>query len=261
MTARVTQPMLVAQDPVVPEVRILAELMKPNSIKWSQRYVTALRQDLKARPGAGWQSALRLGQQAVALGLPTLEMARIHERAVILLKLPSARDGALKRTENFFAAINTVIEETHHAATQGIIDMNRLKETLTRRTTELAAANRQVQHSKDRCKKAEGALKRSSEYYPKLLKESLKLQESLRRVTHRNFSAQEKERQTISRQLQNEIAQTLLSINVRLLNLRTSSRSKTADLTKEIAMTQRLVEESIQSINRFAHELHIRLPA
>ena len=235
--------------------------MKQNSIKWSQRYVTALKQDLKTRPGASWQSALRLGQQAVALGLPTLEMAQIHAQAVIRLKLSAARDGALKRAEIFFAATNTVIEETHLAARQGTVDIHRLNETLTRRTAELAAANRQVQHGKNRYKKAEGALKKSNEYYPRLLKESLKLQEDLRRATHKNFSVQEKERQTISRQLQNEIAQTLLSINVRLLNLKTAARNKTTNLTKEIAITEQLVEESIQSINRFAHELHIRLPA
>jgi uncharacterized protein YunC (DUF1805 family) len=53
----------------------------------------------------------------------------------------------------------------------------------------------------------------------------------------------------------------LLSINVRLLNLRTAARGNKANLTKEIASTQRLVEATVKSINRFARELGIRRPA
>ena len=134
---------------------------------------------------------------------------------------------------------------------------SRLNEKLKQRSAELAAAQRQLKYSKS----LEGTLKSRVDHYPRLLKESLQLQKGLRRLTHKNLTEQERERNTISHHLQDEIAQTLLSIKVRLLNLRTAARGNKANLTKEIASTQRLVEDTIKSINRFARELGIRRPA
>lgn len=71
------------------------------------------------------------------------------------------------------------------------------------------------------------------------------------------MSAQEDERSKISRELQNEIVQTLLGINVRLLMLKNGAMSNTQGLKKEIASTERLVKQSVRSINRFAHDLDI----
>ena len=52
-----------------------------------------------------------------------------------------------------------------------------------------------------------------------------------------------------------EIAQTLMGINVRLLTLKRAAMGNRATLKKKIANTQRLVQESIRSINQFASEL------
>lgn len=65
------------------------------------------------------------------------------------------------------------------------------------------------------------------------------------------------ERGEISRELHDEIAQILLRINVRLLTLKKAATLNTKDLIKEIASTQRLVEESVKNINRFAREFGI----
>lgn len=230
--------------------------MTDESIKLSQSYLTALRRHLRQGPAAGLAPALRLGRRAMALGLETLGLARLHARALATLESTESGNGLARRAEIFFAAANTVIEETHRAARKGKIDLKRLNEKLTQRTAELAAAHRQLKSSKN----LEGTLKSRVDHYPRLLKESLQLQKGLRRLTHKNLSAQERERNTISHYLQDEIAQTLLSINVRLLNLRTAARGNKASLTKEIASTQRLVEDSIKSINRFAHELDVHLP-
>jgi signal transduction histidine kinase len=71
------------------------------------------------------------------------------------------------------------------------------------------------------------------------------------------MSAQEDERSKISRELHDEVAQTLLGINVRLLMLKKDASFDTERLKKEIASTQRLVEESVRSINQFAYDLDI----
>ena len=225
---------------------------KPNGL--SQRYVAALRKHLKADPRASLQPALGLGRRAVVLGLETLELARIHERALVTLEAASGKDGFVKRAEIFFTEAITPIVETHRAARQSKIQLHRLNETLGRRTAELAVTHRQLKRGIVRRKSVEAALKISGEHYAKLLKDSLQLQEGLRQLTHQVLAAQEDERRKISRELQNEIAQTLLGINVRLLNLKQEARSNTKGLKNEIASTQRLVLKSARSVRRVARE-------
>lgn len=235
--------------------------MKQKLIGLSRRYVTALRIHLDQGPHASMVPALRLGRQAVALGLETLGLARIHEQALSLLKLSNSKNGLIKRAETFFTEAITPIMDTHRAARESKLDLNRITAKLSRRTVELAATNRQLQRGIIRRKSAECTLKKRGDHYTELLKDSLRLQEGLRHLTHKNLSAQENERQTISHQLQDEIVQTLLSIHVRLLTLKTAATGNTANLSKEISGTQRLVKASIQSINQFARELDLHQPA
>jgi signal transduction histidine kinase len=227
--------------------------MKRKWIQLADRYVTALRKHLKKGPRASLLPALGLGRQAVALRLETLDLARIHERAVAALELSSSKNGFIKRAAIFFAEAITPIVETHRAA-QSKIDLNRLNETLNRRTLELAASNRQLQRGIIRRKRVEAALRKSGEHYGKLLKDSLQLQEDLRQLTHHVLAAQEHERKKISVELQDEIAQTLLGINVRLVSLKQEARSNTRSLKNEIANTQQLVADSAKSVRRVARE-------
>jgi signal transduction histidine kinase len=76
----------------------------------------------------------------------------------------------------------------------------------------------------------------------------------LRQLTHQVLAAQEDERHKISHELQDEIAQTLLGINVRLLSLKQEARSNTRGLKNEIASTQRLVAKSAQSVRQAARK-------
>jgi signal transduction histidine kinase len=216
--------------------------------------MTALRKHLKQEPGASLRPALRLGRQTVVLGLETLELARIHERALVTLGLSNSKDGLLKRAEIFFTEALTPIVETHRAARQSKMDLHRLNETLNRRTLELGATNRQLQRGIIRRKSVEAALKKSGEHYTKLLKDSLQLQKGLRQLTHQLLASQEEERKKISLELQNEIAQTLLGINVRLLSLKQEARLNSRGLKNEIASTQRLLAKSAQSVRRVARD-------
>jgi signal transduction histidine kinase len=233
------------------------ESMKQILIGLSQRYVAALRGYLRQGPRANLEPALGLGRRAVVLGLETLDLARIHERALAILNLSNSHNGTIKRVkraEIFFTEAITPIVETHRAARQSKIDLNRLNATLSRRTSELAVTNRQLQRGIVRRKSVEAALKISGTHYTKLLKESLQLQEGLRQLTHEVLAAQEDERKKISHELQDEIAQTLLGINVRLLSLKQEARSNTKGLKNEIASTQRLVAQSARSVRRVARE-------
>jgi signal transduction histidine kinase len=107
-------------------------------------------------------------------------------------------------------------------------------------------------------KTAEAALRRSVNDCAKLLQESHHLQKHLQQCTHRILSAQENERSKLSYELRDEIAQTLLGINVRLLTLKKGAGAGSRGLAKEIASTQRLVKQSVQTIDGFAREVGIR---
>ena len=94
----------------------------------------------------------------------------------------------------------------------------------------------------------------------KVLKESLQLQKQLRQLTHGVLAAQEDERKKLSHELQDEIAQTLLGLNVRLLSLKQAARSKAKGLKNEIASTQRLVVKSATLVRSLARELNHHRP-
>ena len=215
----------------------------------------ALRKHLKQGPRASLQSALRLGRQAVTLVLEILDLARIHERALTELKSSNSKNGLIKRAEMFFYEAITQIVETHRAARQSKVHLSQAKETWGQRTEELAATNRKLQRGVVRRKVLEDAAVKSGKHHQKCLEESLELQRRLRQLTHRVLAAQEDERNKISCELQNEIAQTLLGINVRLLSLKQESRINTKGLKNEIASTRRLVLRSAKSVRRVANEL------
>jgi len=228
--------------------------MKRRVIALSQRYVAALRKHLKQRPRASLQPARELGHQAMSLGLETLDVARIHEGALATLEASSSRDGIIERAEVFFTEAITPIEKTHQAALKANVRLSQLNKTLGRGTVDLAVSNRSLKQEIARRKTVEKALKKSGEHSKELLEESRRLQKHLQHLTHRILSAHEDKRKKISRDLQDEIAQTLLGINVRLLTLKKEAAVNTEGLQKEIASTQRVVDMSVKSIKRFARD-------
>jgi len=231
------------------------DYMKLNLIQLSQQYVTTLEKHLKQGPQASLLPALQLGRQAVALGLETLDLARMHEQAMVALQLSNTKNAFTKLAGMFFTEANTAIEETHRAAQQTKTDLSKLTATLGRRTKELAASHHQLRQGMVRRKVMEDDFAKRGKRHQKCLEESLDLQKRLRQLTHRVLAAQENERKKISRELQDEIAQTLLGINVRLLCLKQEARAKTNGLENTIANTQRLVANSAKSVRQVGRKI------
>jgi signal transduction histidine kinase len=228
--------------------------MKRKINRLTRRYASELRKHLKQGPQASLRPARELGRQAVANGLETLDVARIHEGALADLEAASSHDGIIKRAETFFAEAITPIESTHQVAVKAKARLSRLHKTLGQRTVDLAASNLSLKQGIARRKNVEKSLKKSGEHSRKLLEESRRLQKHLQSLTHQILSAQEDERKVISHDLQDEIAQTLLGINVRLLTLKKEAAVSTTGFKKEIASTQRLVDNSLKTIKRFVRE-------
>ena len=225
----------------------------------SQRYVVALRKHLKQAARASLHPAQGLGCRAMALGLETLDLARFHEQALITLVLPAyspgTRDRMIRRAGTFFAEAITPIEKTHRAARETNSQLVQLNQALHRRSLDLTASNRQLQQEILQRKSVEESLRKSEQHYSQLLEQSRHMQEELRLLSRQLLSAQEEERKMISRELHDQIAQTLTGINVRLASLKTESTLNNKGLQKKISSTQRLVEKSVDIVHRFAREL------
>jgi len=120
---------------------------------------------------------------------------------------------------------------------------------------ELVSVQRQLKREIGRREAAQHALKQSERHYRELLEKSRRIQEHLRHLSHEILSAQQHERKRISRELHDEIGQTLTAVNVKLATLKKDATVNLADLKKKIASTQRLIEKSMNTVHRFAREL------
>lgn len=215
-------------------------------------YAAALLRALAGRASLAARAAQELGVQAAKLGAGVRELERIHARAVGGLALAGRR---AERAAGFLAAVLRRRTGQRAAARSKTVRLVRLNLVLRRRTRELAATRRQLQRGVARRKVVEQAFRASNQEHARLLKEALRRQESLRQLTRRVLSAQEEERKSVTHELQDEVAQTLLGINVRLLALRQEAGHKTAALRAGLASTQRLVATSTRQVRRTSRKL------
>ncbi|MCL4789623.1 MAG: sensor histidine kinase [Verrucomicrobia bacterium] len=225
----------------------------------ARRYQAALRTYLKPGPHSNLRPAQALGRQATALGLETLALAQFHEQALITLVLPAytpgIRDRMIRRAGAFFAEAITPIEKTHRTAREANAHLQRMIQTLHQRSAALTASNRRLQQEIAQRKSVEASLRKSHQHYSRLLAQSRDMQEQLRLLSRQLLVAQEEERKMISRELHDQIAQTLTGINVRLSALKTEATFNHKGLQKKISSTQRLVEKSVDIVHQFAREL------
>jgi len=226
--------------------------MNAETAGWARRYQNKLRSYLKQKPGGDLTPAFELGNQAVALGLETLDLALVH--GLVLVALRSKKDTfkqhpkIVDRAKKFFAEAVVPIEQTHSAALKNGIRVNQLIKTLRQRTSESSISTQSLNRGIARRQEAESALKISGQQRNLLLRESRRLQNRLLHQTHQILSAQENERRKVSNQLHKDIAQTLLAINLRLLTLKTSTKANAESLKKEIVNTQRMVEQFARKV-------------
>ena len=172
--------------------------------------------------------------------------------AVIVNIVPLRNDeGKITGAINCFYEITArkkAEEALRNARVQLSQHAGQLERLVVKRTAELTAKNRQLEVFADSTKKGK-------EQYQRLFQESQIMQRKLRQLTHQIISAQEEERKEISRELHDEVVQTLVGINVELTALGKGASVGLRALKAKIAHTQRLVENSVDAVHRFARDL------
>jgi PAS domain S-box-containing protein len=123
-----------------------------------------------------------------------------------------------------------------------------LERLVAKRTMELTATNLRLEASVV-------SIRKGHKEYRTLFLESQVMHKKLRHLTHQIISAQEEERKEISRELHDEVVQTLVGINVELSALGKGATVGVHTMKEKIAHTQRLVENSVNAVHRFAREL------
>jgi len=233
--------------------------MKRNWRTLLEDYQKALALYLKKGTAARLARARTLGRRAVAIGMETLDLAVIHEHALLArieeIDNAASRIRLIKKARNFFAEAILALEETHRPAKEAKAHLNLLNLSLTQRSIELAISNRQLIKEVARRQDVEKTLRQSERDATRLLKQSQNLQAQLRLLSRRVISVQEEERKRISRELHDVIAQMLANISVRLASLKVDLTANTKGIDKKILKTQRLVERSVDIVHRFAREL------
>lgn len=233
--------------------------MKSRQKSLERCYLAALRKYLQSGSVANLAASRDLGLRSLKSGLDTLDLARMHEAALIELVLPHhtlrTRNAMTRRASAFFGEAITPIEQTHRGAMETSVSLSEVVSSLKRRTQELATSVQELKQEILQRKAVEETLRTSELTTSQLLEKSRQMQEQLRHLSRQLLSAQEEERRKISRELHDVIAQTLTSINLQLANLMSDAGSSVKSLRQKIAATQRLVEKSVNIVHRFARDL------
>lgn len=147
------------------------------------------------------------------------------------------------------------IEKTHPTALNATVDLKQLDAKLFQQTNKLTFANNELSENIVLRQIAKKAFETHREMADKLLCESRQLHQRLQVMNRRFLTAQEEDRKTMSHILQDEIAQAILGIQIRLLALKKEISFSNTDLQKEIAITQQWVEKSVRAISRSTQQL------
>jgi hypothetical protein len=227
----------------------------------SGAYLTSLRAHWAQGAAVGPEAACEIGREAVALGLETLDLARIHAHALTQLlasdESAASRADLIARATAFFTEAITPIEETHRAALKAAVGLEQQRVVLDQLTAELAEANDELQRQvEERCA-VESTLRHSQKSSSQLLKASRVLEQQLQDMTHKVLAATEGERREMSLQLNDGIAQTLLGVHLRILALNKEVAAKQADLGEEIAATRQVVANAAKIISSLTHEFSL----
>jgi len=167
-------------------------------------------------------------------------------RISVVVNIVPLRDseGKISGAINCFYDVSKVREAESRLA----LHSEELEMTVVERTAKLTATNKRLSY-------ALYCNKKSSNRYLKLFSESQRIQEKLRQLSRQVLSVQEEEQKAISRDLHDEVVQTLNGIGIELAALQLGQGIDPASINKKLARARRLVAKSATAVHRFARNL------
>jgi two-component system, NarL family, sensor histidine kinase UhpB len=130
-----------------------------------------------------------------------------------------------------------------------------LEQRVSERTAELAKANAQLSRTLARMKQAEAALRKSKEHYLELFKEAQAARRETQWLSSLVIQAQEKERKHISRELHDDVGQTLTAVSITLNGVNRNGDGNAEASRLKLAEAQRLLQGIMATLHDFAREL------
>jgi len=209
----------------------------------AQQYTATMERYLADEQEALLEQAYELGRAAIAGKFGLLDMVRVHMEAREKLLTPAVVAGnggrSLKSAGIFFLQSLSPFEATH----RGFGETN----------LKLQERNLELEEEINVRKQVEDALRQSEKHYHRLFDEARAMQENLRNLSNKILHTQEEERKRISRELHDEVGQSLTAISVTLGALKNSRNP--ADYSRTIAEAQRLLQDTMETVHRFARDL------
>lgn len=219
------------------------------------------RQTGNKRPGSA--AARELGEEASNLRLSLVDITRLHSRLLDGFLAASTTPPAewiaklLTPANRFLIDVLSPLEARQRQQATPVRgnEVRRLGIKLLQRTAALQAVQEKLRREIAQRKSGEKKILEGAQHYSQLLLEAQRLQSQSRRVAHQVLLAQEAERKEISRELHDEVVQILAGINVQLATLKEASAINSRSLRTRISKTQRLVEQSVRIVHRYARRL------
>lgn len=208
---------------------------KERIIAFAQQYQSALHLHLSESSSAQSSShaVQLLGQEATEIGINTLDLVSIHDRAVS--NISSFNPDKKQKLSDKLTPSSVFLVELLHSIDECATDtIKGVRSTLV---------------------ETEQQLKDEIARYDRLLNDSRRFEVQSRHLAHQLLLEQEEERREISRELHDEVAQILAGINVRLAALREGGVINFQSFEQSIQQTQQMIEESVDVVHRFAKKL------
>lgn len=193
------------------------------------------------------RTARELGIAGAADGASVIEIARMHEAA--LMAAARGKDGRLtretvKRAQKFFLAVLKPMEARATQARAEASSPEQREQRVKNSKAALADSEKNAQRQTGLRRSSEEALRQKRLRFERALNETDALEGDLRRLARRTMAAMERERGEFSRLLQDEVAQSLIGIKLRLAHLEEKRSDEAEKMLSDISVARSAVKKT-----------------